>query len=121
MLAAPDDLDDLMRGGELARLGDGGDGLLHRRRGILVDAAAGLADQEGDHIARAMAVQAGDMTLYPTWDIGWLSCSPASASTATPPASAASAAARSPSKHASWRLVQFTGSSAVVLGDVFYS
>lgn len=61
MLAAADDLDDLMLGLKLARRGDRGHGLFHRGGGILVDAAAGLADQEGYDLARAMAVQAGEI------------------------------------------------------------
>lgn len=36
---------------------------LHGGRGILVDPAAGFADQEGDDLVRAMAVQAGDIGI----------------------------------------------------------
>lgn len=61
MLAAADDLDHLMDGGELPDLSDRRNGLLHGGRGILVDAAADLADQEGHDLVGAMAVQAGDI------------------------------------------------------------
>lgn len=61
MLTAADDLDDLVLGLKLARGGDRGDRLLHRGGGILVDAAAGLADQEGDDLVGAVAVQAGEI------------------------------------------------------------
>ena len=43
MLAAADDLDHLVRGGELPGFGDGRHRFLHRGRRILVDAAADLA------------------------------------------------------------------------------
>jgi hypothetical protein len=61
VLAAADDLDDLMRGCEMPDLGDRRDGFLHGGRGILVDPAAGLADQEGDDLVGTMTMQAGDI------------------------------------------------------------
>lgn len=63
MVAATDDLDDLMRGHELSPMYDRRHRLPHGRRGILVDAATGLADQEGDNVAGAVTVQAGDIGI----------------------------------------------------------
>lgn len=60
MLAAADDLDDLVRGLEVPAVRHAPDRLAHCGRGILVDAAADFADQEGDRLIGAMAMRAGD-------------------------------------------------------------
>ncbi|CAD5279710.1 hypothetical protein BOS5A_210300 [Bosea sp. EC-HK365B] len=60
MLAAADDFDHLIGGLEVPAFGHAPDRLTHRRRGVLVDASADLADQERHRLIGAMAVRAGD-------------------------------------------------------------